>query len=153
MRYCLTEGGITHKDINLVAFYDKPFLKFDRLLSTYQSFAPQGFPLFLKVMPLWLKQKLHLKAMLQPSWTITGRCCSRSIAEGRPRRRSSPRLSRKPPSSRSTAWANGPPPRGASGKDNKITILGEMNFPHSIGLLYAAFTYYTASRSTPVSTR
>ena len=57
--YCLREAGIDHADLDLVAFYDKPLLKFDRILETYLSYAPAGFRLFLMGLPLWLKQKLH----------------------------------------------------------------------------------------------
>ena len=59
IEYCLREAGLRHEDVDLVTFYDKPLLKFDRLLETYVSFAPRGFKLFLMGLPLWLKQKLH----------------------------------------------------------------------------------------------
>jgi carbamoyltransferase len=58
--YCLEEAGLTPKDLDYVVFYDKPLLKFERLLETYVSFAPRGFPSFIRAMPLWLTEKLHL---------------------------------------------------------------------------------------------
>ena len=58
--YCLREGGLSTKDLDLVAFYDKPFLKFERLLETYLSYVPKGLPSFIKAMPLWLKMKLWM---------------------------------------------------------------------------------------------
>ena len=63
--YCLKEGGITAADLDLVAFYDKPFLKFERLLESYLAYAPKGLPSFLKAMPLWLKKKLWIPDLIQ----------------------------------------------------------------------------------------
>ena len=63
--YCLTEAGIAIKDVTYVAFYEKPFLKFERLLLTYLSFAPKGLVSFLKAMPIWLKENIFLKSLIQ----------------------------------------------------------------------------------------
>src|SRR6266536_3435624 len=61
VRYCLDQAGVRAEDLTYVAFYEKPLVKFERLLETYLAFAPQGFPSFLKAMPLWLREKLHLQ--------------------------------------------------------------------------------------------
>ena len=65
VEYCLAEAGVALADVDYVAFYDKPFLKFERLLETYLAFAPRGFPSFVKAMPLWLKEKLFQKKLLK----------------------------------------------------------------------------------------
>ena len=86
LAYCLSEGGVTLADLDYVAFYDKPFLKFERLLETYLAFAPRGFRSFRMAMPLWLKEKLFQKQLLRESCarsipTSTGKasCCSPNI--------------------------------------------------------------------------
>ncbi|HEY4000941.1 MAG TPA: carbamoyltransferase N-terminal domain-containing protein, partial [Candidatus Xenobia bacterium] len=72
VKYCLEEGRITVKDIDLVAFYDKPFLKFERIIATYEAMAPRGLPMFLEVVPLWLKQKINMKKMVRKELDYAG---------------------------------------------------------------------------------
>ena len=72
IRYCLREGGISLADLRHIAFYDKPLIKFERLLETYISFAPRGIASFLRAMPVWLKEKLFLKRLLQKELTALG---------------------------------------------------------------------------------
>jgi carbamoyltransferase len=146
--YCLREGNIKAGDLDLVAFYDKPLLKFDRLLETYLAFWPAGFKLFLMGLPLWLKQKLH-----------TPREMHRAL-EGAYKRRfvflehhESHAASAFFPSPFEEAailtldgvgeWATG---SISIGRGNKIEILRELRFPHSLGLLYSALTYFTGFR-------
>ena len=145
IKYCLKEANCDLKEIDHVVFYEKPFLKFDRLLETYLSFAPSGFGSFVRAMPQWLKQKLHLP---------------REIKKGLPGAWQKPLVFTKHheshaasafyPSPFETAailtidgvgeWAT---TTVAIGKKNKIDIKKEIYFPHSLGLLYSAFTYYT----------
>jgi len=143
--YCLREAGITEDDLDLVTFYDKPLLKFDRLLETYVSYSPRGFKLFLMGLPLWLKQKLHtpreLRAGLHERYT--GRFVFTEHHE-------SHIASAFFPSPFDEAailtldgvgeWATG---SIAAGRGNQIELLQELRFPHSLGLLYSAFTYFT----------
>jgi carbamoyltransferase len=143
--YCLTEGGITASDVDHVAFYDKPLLKFDRLLETYLSYAPIGFRSFLKGIPLWLKQKLHLPREMDEGLhhQFKGRYVFTEHHE-------SHAASAFFPSPFNEAailtldgvgeWAT---TSWGVGRGNKIDLTHELRFPHSIGLLYSAFTYFT----------
>lgn len=146
-RYVLRESGVAYKDLCAVAFYDKPFLKFERLLETYHAFAPSGFLSFLSAMPVWIKEKLFMGRMLGDHLSKLG--------EGKvpifyPEHHLSHAASAFYPSPFEEAailtvdgvgeWATTTIGRGR-GKD--IEILKELQFPHSLGLLYSAFTYYT----------
>ena len=98
IRYCLEEAGIGLDNVDAVAFYDKPFLKFERLLETYLAFAPRGFRSFRMALPIWLKEKLFQKRLLgkrlsasRPIMTGTRGCSSPSITRAMPPRPSSPR--------------------------------------------------------------
>ena len=147
--YCLNDARISPKEIDCVVFYDKPFLKFERLLETYLAFAPRGFNSFRKAIPLWLKEKLFQKKLLCDELHKCG-------FEGNLENQllfSEHHLSHAAsaffpsPFSRSAIltmdgvgeWATS---SFALGKENKIEIHKEIHFPHSIGLLYSAFTYY-----------
>ena len=150
VRACLDIGGITLDDVDYVAFYDKPFLKFERLLETYLSFAPHGFGSFQKALPVWLKEKLFLKNMLTKKLKRAGG--GKKIGE---------RLLFAEHHFSHAASAFFPSPfveavvltidgvgewattTAAIGRGNKLTIEKELHFPHSLGLLYSAFTYYT----------
>jgi carbamoyltransferase len=151
VRYCLGEGGISLNDIDQVVFYDKPFLKFERLLETYVAFAPKGFGQFVNAMPVWLKEKLfqktelaqHLKAF-DPGFSATGGKLLFS------EHHLSHAASAFYPSPFENAliltmdgvgeWAT---TSVMKGEGNRITPLKEIHFPHSVGLLYSAFTYFT----------
>ncbi|HCU53523.1 MAG TPA: hypothetical protein DIC36_04315, partial [Gammaproteobacteria bacterium] len=150
VRYCLTEGGIQLHDLDRIVFYDKPFLKFERLLETYVAFAPKGFGQFVNAMPVWLKEKLfqrtelaqHLKG-IDPSFDSTGKLL---FSE----HHLSHAASAFYPSPFDSAliltmdgvgeWAT---TSVMKGEGNTITPLKEIHFPHSVGLLYSAFTYFT----------
>ncbi|NQT61593.1 MAG: carbamoyltransferase [Candidatus Marinimicrobia bacterium] len=144
--YCLKEAGIEKQDLDYVAFYDKPFQKFDRLLSTYLTYAPRGFASFLKAMPLWLKQKLWIKDFIADELKFNGKILF-------PEHHQSHAASAFFPSPFKDAafltvdgvgeWTTS---SYGLGQDNKIHILGELHFPHSLGLLYSAFTYFTGFR-------
>ena len=147
-RYVLQESGINYKDLTAVSFYDKPFLKFERLLETYHAFAPSGFFSFLSAMPVWIKEKLFMR---RDAWQSTRRTRRRkafrfTIRSTTSLTRRAPfihRRSKKRQSSPLTESANGRPRRSDDGRGKEIEILREMQFPHSVGLLYSAFTYYT----------
>lgn len=148
LEFCLKKGGISPRDINYVAYYDKPLLTFDRLLETYFAFAPSGFGSFLKALPVWLHQKLHLP---------------REIDHGLKNEYEGPILfTRHHQSHGASAFFPSPFEDAAvltidgvgewstttigHGQGNKIKMIKEIRFPHSLGLLYSAFTYYTGFR-------
>ena len=145
-RYVLEESGIDFNDLTGVAFYDKPFLKFERLLETYHAFAPSGFLSFLSAMPVWIKEKLFMRSMLGKHLAELG---TARIPMYYPEHHLSHAASAFYPSPFDEAaiitidgvgeWATTTIGRGR-GKD--IEILSELQFPHSVGLLYSAFTYY-----------
>jgi carbamoyltransferase len=146
-RYVLQEAGLKYKDLSAVAFYDKPFLKFERLLETYHAFAPGGFVSFLSAMPVWIKEKLFMRRMLKEELAKLG---DGTVPMFYPEHHLSHAASAFYPSPFPDAaivtvdgvgeWATTTIGRG-QGKE--IEILKELQFPHSVGLLYSAFTYYT----------
>jgi carbamoyltransferase len=149
LRYCLAEAGVSLGDVDQVVFYDKPFLKFERLLETYVGFAPRGFASFVKAMPVWLKEKLFQKSELgrHLGEFDAGFDVSKLLfAE----HHLSHAASAFYPSPFEKAliltmdgvgeWATTSVMRG---EGNRITPLKEIHFPHSVGLLYSAFTYFT----------
>jgi carbamoyltransferase len=148
--YCLREGGIKLKDVDFVVFYDKPFIKFERLLETYLTLSPRGFPSFRMALPLWLREKLFQKSLLagelkaiEPNfdWYNRLRFCEHHLSHA---------ASAFYPSPFDKAvvltldgvgeWAT---TAAAIGDGNNLAIHKEIHFPHSLGLLYSAFTYYT----------
>ncbi|MBC8321079.1 MAG: carbamoyltransferase [Bacteroidetes bacterium] len=149
-KYVLTEAGIEYKDLTAISFYDKPFIKFERLLETYHAFAPKGLISFLSTVPVWIKEKLFMKKMLNEELAKLGKAKIRILF---PEHHLSHAASAFYPSPFEEAailtidgvgeWATS---TIGYGKDNEITILKELHFPHSIGLLYSAFTYYTGFR-------
>ncbi|MEX0923866.1 MAG: carbamoyltransferase [Rhodovibrionaceae bacterium] len=152
IRYCLEEGGVSLAEIDYVAFYDKPFLKFERLLETYLSFAPRGFKSFCKAMPVWLGEKLFLKRLLLRKLRAGGQ----EIDEAKllfAEHHVSHAASAYYPSPFDDAlvltadgvgeWAT---TSVALAQGSELKIVKEIHFPHSLGLLYSAFTYYTGFR-------
>ncbi len=148
VRWCLEEAGIEAGDLAGVAFYDKPFLKFERLLETWLAVAPAGFRAFSRGLPLWLKEKLHLPRLMDKG--LGGGYRKRYVF---PEHHESHAASAFFPSPFDRAailtmdgvgeWATSSYGRG---KGNKIELLGELRFPASLGLLYSAFTYYCGFR-------
>ncbi|MCK5580177.1 MAG: carbamoyltransferase [Candidatus Omnitrophica bacterium] len=146
IQYCLDEANITSKDLTHVGFYDKPFIKFERILFTYLTYAPIGLRSFLKAMPLWLKQKIFLKDLLERELDFSGEIIF-------PEHHESHAASAFYPSPFGQAailtmdgvgeWATS---SYGVGKGNTVDLLAEIKFPHSLGLLYSAFTYYTGFR-------
>ncbi len=143
--FCLREAGIRAADLDLVAFYDKPLLKFDRLLETYLSYSPAGFKLFLMGLPLWLKQKLHTPRELDRG--LGGAYAGRYVFLEHHESHAASAFFPSPYEEAAILtldgvgeWATG---SIAVGRGNRIEMLKELRFPHSLGLLYSAFTYFT----------
>ncbi len=147
LAYVMAESGLALSDLAAVAFYDKPYLKFERLLETYHGFAPRGLRSFLSAMPVWIKEKLMMRTMLREELAKVG--------DGDP-----PVLFPEHHLSHAaSAFYPSPFPEAAIltvdgvgewatstigfGRGRELTILRELHFPHSLGLLYSAFTYYT----------
>lgn len=144
--YVLKEAGFRLGDITAVAFYDKPYLKFERLLETYHSFAPKGLKSFLSAVPVWIKEKLFMRQILREEFGKLG-CKNPKLL-----------FPEHHLSHAASAFYPSPFPEAAiltidgvgewatctigSGRENGIEILRELDFPHSLGLLYSAFTYY-----------
>jgi carbamoyltransferase len=149
-RYVLEEAAVEYKDLLAVAFYDKPFLTFERLLETYDAFAPRGLVSFRSAIPVWIKEKLFMKRMMRESLADLGQ---ENVPILFPEHHLSHAASAFYPSPFEEAailtidgvgeWATTAIGQG-QGKD--ITIHKELRFPHSVGLLYSAFTYYTGFR-------
>ena len=147
VEYCLSEAGITPEQLDYVAFYDKPLLKFDRLLETYLGFAPAGFGSFVKAMPVWLKDKLYLpKAIRRELPGYSKRFVFTEHHESHAASAFYPS-----PFERSAVltidgvgeWATA---SIGVGDGNRLRLTHEMQFPHSPGLLYSAFTYFCGFR-------
>jgi len=149
LAYVLSEAGLRGCDISFVAFYEKPFIKFERLLETYHAFAPRGLRSFVKAIPLWIKEKLYMKRILKEE-LIKLDIRAEVVF---PEHHLSHAASTFYPSPYEQAailtvdgvgeWATTTISRGD--KEN-ITLLRELQFPHSLGLLYSAFTYYCGFR-------
>ena len=153
VEYCLKEAGIELGSVDYVAFYDKPFLKFERLLETYVALAPIGFQSFRKAIPVWLREKLFLKDLLRKElkayapdfdWDARLRFSEHHLSHA---------ASAFFPSPFDEAavltldgvgeWAT---TSLAIGRGNQLEVIKEIHFPHSLGLLYSAMTYYTGFR-------
>ncbi|MCM8760772.1 MAG: carbamoyltransferase [Candidatus Omnitrophica bacterium] len=143
IRFCLSQAGIKVKDIDYVAFYDKPFIKFERILETYIAYAPFGIRSFIKAIPLWIKKKLWMKDLIKKELGYSGKIIFPEHHE----------------SHASSAFFPSPYKEAAIltmdgvgewttaslgiGEGNSMSIKADIKFPHSLGLLYSAFTYYT----------
>lgn len=151
IEYCLAEAGIGLLDVADVVFYDKPLVKFERLLETYISYAPKGLLSFIAAMPIWLKEKLYLKSVLKTALAELGDCNKKNL----------PNLlfCEHHQSHAASAFFASPFEKAAvmcidgvgewattsiwMGEGNQLNSLWEIDFPHSLGLLYSTFTYYT----------
>ncbi len=150
VEYCLSQEGIALSDVDFVAFYDKPFLKFERLLETYVAFAPRGLRSFAMAMPLWVREKLFQKNLLHNELKQFSKEFDWEHKLLFAEHHQSHAASAFYPSPFEDAliltmdgvgeWAT---TSVALGSANKLEIIKEIHFPHSLGLLYSAFTYYT----------
>ncbi|MBA2525828.1 MAG: carbamoyltransferase [Pyrinomonadaceae bacterium] len=143
VEYCLREARISPEEVDLVAFYDKPLLKFERLLETYIDYAPRGIRSFLMAMPLWLREKLWIREQIARSANYEGKVLFTEHHESHAASAFFP----SPFESAAVLTMDGVGEWATSsygyGRGNELHLLKELHFPHSLGLLYSAFTYYT----------
>lgn len=144
IEYCLEAGGLRAEQLDYVGFYDKPFLKFERLLETYLAFAPAGFRSFLLAMPLWIHEKLHLPREL--SRGLQGRYKRRYVFAEHHESHAASAFFPSPFDEAALLTFDGVGEWATAsyghGRGNRITLTHELRFPHSLGLLYSAFTYF-----------
>ena len=143
IEYCLKKANVTVDDLDYVTFYDKPLVKFERILETYIAYAPIGIKSFTVALPLWLKEKLWIPSLIKDGLGYSGKILF-------PEHHQSHAASAFYPSPFQRAafltldgvgeWAT---TSYGVGDGNKVEMWAEMNFPHSLGLLYSAFTYFT----------
>lgn len=149
IKYCLSEAGIGLNEVKAVVFYDKPLSKFERLLETFYAFAPSGLPQFLHAMPLWLRDKLFLRSMLKRELELATSSSAKAIKFLFTEHHQAHAASAFYPSPFDRAailtidgvgeWCTA---SIGLGQGSELTLVREMHFPHSVGLLYSAFTYY-----------
>ena len=145
-RYCLRQAGIKAADLDLVIFYDKPFIKFERLLETYLSYAPVGIKSFLMAMPLWIRQKLWLPDVIKKELGFDGKVLFAEHHQSHAASAFFPSPFEEAAFLTLDGVGEWTTTSYGTGRDNKIKIMGEIHFPHSLGLLYSAFTYFTGFR-------
>jgi len=150
VQFCLDRAGIKLADVDYVAFYDKPFLKFERLLETYLAYAPRGFNSFRMAMPLWLKEKLFQKTLLRDEmkkWQPDFDWQKRLLFGEHHQSHAASAFFPSPYEEAAVLCMDGVGEWATTslawGQGNKLEMLREIHFPHSLGLLYSAFTYYT----------
>lgn len=150
VKYVLEEAGISSTHITAVIFYEKPFLKFERLLETYHAFAPKGIGSFITAMPLWINEKLFLKRNLYKELLALGCKKPRLLFAEHHLSHASSAFYPSPFEEAAILTIDGVGEWATTtigkGTNKQIEILKELHFPHSIGLLYSAFTYYTGFR-------
>mgnify|MGYP006137634881 CR=1 FL=1 len=149
VKYCLEEAGLEINDLDAIVFYDKPLLKFERLLETYYAFAPKGLISFLKAIPVWINEKLFLKKLIFDGLKEVGDYDKKKVKLLFPEHHLSHAASAFYTSNLEESailtidgvgeWCTASIGKGIG---NKIEIIKELNFPHSVGLLYSAFTYF-----------
>lgn len=143
IEYCLNIGSVNASELDYVIFYDKPFIKFERILETYLAFAPAGIPSFIKAVPLWIKEKLWTKEVIREELKYEGKILFAEHHESHAASAFFP----SPFAEAAILTADGVGEWAttsiAAGRGNEIELLEEIHFPHSLGLLYSAFTYYT----------
>ncbi|MCU7905763.1 MAG: carbamoyltransferase [Candidatus Thiodiazotropha sp. (ex Epidulcina cf. delphinae)] len=152
--YCIGEAGIQLQELDYIVFYDKPLLKFERLLETYLSYAPDGFRSFLAAMPVWLKEKLFLKDLLKKELAAIGRCDVKELPQllftGHHQSHAASAFFPSPYEKAAVICMDGVGEWATTsvwlGEGNRLIPQWEINFPHSLGLLYSAFTYFTGFR-------
>src|SRR5689334_14797418 len=144
VEYCLREAGLSPDDLDYVAFYDKPLTKFERLLETYLAYAPAGFRSFRLAMPLWLKDKLHMRRTLRRG--LGGPTRARLVFTDHHESHAASAFFPSPFESAAIMTLDGVGEWSTTtlgaGAANRIALTHHLTFPHSLGLLYSAFTYY-----------
>jgi carbamoyltransferase len=148
VHYCLQEGGRRPEDLDYVVFYEKPLLKFERLLETYIAYAPRGFRQFLVGLPVWLKQKLHLPREMDTA--LDGAYRGRYVFTEHHESHAASAFFPSPFEEAAILTMDGVGEWATAsfgiGRGNRIEVTHELRFPHSLGLLYSAFTYFTGFR-------
>ena len=143
INYCLMQAGIEANDLDYIAYYEKPFLKFERIMETYLSFAPKGYRMFLKAIPLWLKRKLWIKSLIRTNLDFNGTILFPEHHESH----ASSAFYPSPFKNSAILTIDGVGEWSTTtygiGNNNNLELLADIRFPDSIGLLYSAFTYYT----------
>ncbi len=144
VQYCLNQAGLTEADLDYVAFYEKPLLKFERLLETYLAFAPRGFASFVKAMPVWLKEKLFQRRNLHTS--LTGACKAKLVFTEHHESHAASAFFPSPFEEAAIVTLDGVGEWCTTslgvGRGRTIQLTRELHFPHSLGLLYSAATYH-----------
>ena len=148
VEYCLREAGLDAADLDYVGFYDKPLRKFERLLETYLAFAPSGYRSFRQAIPRWLKQKLHLPRIIDAA--LGGKYRGRYVFTDHHESHAASAFFPSPFEEAAILTLDGVGEWSTTccgvGRGNRLTLDQELRFPHSLGLLYSAFTYYTGFR-------
>jgi carbamoyltransferase len=146
--YCLREAGLTAANVDYVGFYEKPLVKFERLLETYLAFAPRGFRSFLKAMPLWLKHKLHLPREMRRG--LQGKYQKQFVFTDHHESHAASAFFPSPFDEAAILTLDGVGEWATAtfgvGRGNRLELTHELRFPHSLGLLYSAFTYFCGFR-------
>ena len=142
--YCLNAAGLSPEKLDYVGFYDKPLLKFERLLETYLAYAPQGFQSFRQAMPVWLHEKLHLPRVLKKG--LKRAYHKRFVFTKHHESHAASAFFPSPFEEAAILTLDGVGEWATAtygfGRGNKVTLTHELRFPHSLGLLYSAFTYF-----------
>lgn len=146
IQYCLKEAGISAQGLNFVGYYEKPFLKFERLLLTYLQYAPFGLASFLQAMPVWLKQKIFLKDLIRQELGYEGEIIFTEHHESHAASAFYPSPFQQAAILTMDGVGEWTTTSFGVGDGNKIQLSHEIKFPHSLGLLYSAFTYYVGFR-------
>ena len=149
--WCLDAAGIKLTDVDQIVFYDKPLIKFERLLETYIASAPKGFSSFLSAMPVWLKEKLYLKSVLKKELAALGACSKKELPPllfaGHHQSHAASAFFPSPFERAAVLCMDGVGEWATTttwlGEDNRVRPMWQVDFPHSLGLLYSAFTYFT----------
>jgi len=142
VEFCLEKGGIQVADLDYVGFYDKPFIKFERILETYLGIAPKGIKQYLSAIPIWLKDKLWTRGNIRKNLGYGGPVLFSEHHESHAASAFFPSPFQEAAILTMDGVGEWATSSLALGKDNKIELLQELHFPHSLGLLYSAFTYY-----------
>jgi len=146
IEYCLSEAGVKSSDLDYVVFYEKPLVKFERILETYLAYAPMGISSFIKAVPLWVKKKLWMKDFLARELDFDGKLLFAEHHESHAASAFFPSPFQEAAFITVDGVGEWTTSSYGLGKGNNVEILGEIKFPHSLGLLYSAFTYYTGFR-------
>ncbi|MDD2679595.1 MAG: carbamoyltransferase [Candidatus Omnitrophica bacterium] len=143
IKYCLAQGRIKAEELDYVVFYDKPFIKFERILETYLMYAPGGIRQFIQAMPLWLKQKLWIPELIAKELNYKGKILFTEHHESHAASAFFPSPFKRAAFLTMDGVGEWDTASFGVGRDNEIEIQYSLKFPHSLGLLYSAFTYYT----------